>query len=405
MGSEIALIGCTSPLNDCCGSSAGCTSCSQTGCTGDCYLGCNGCANNCGQAWLSLDYLLWQVSGYGVPPLVTSSPPGTVRTDSGVLPAATILFGNDDLNNDLRSGGRIRLGYWTDACRDSGFEGSFVALGEETTNFFAASDGSTGSLNRPFFNTDPNVLGNDALVIGFDDENGNDAFTGNTRITASSNLYSAHAAYRRNVHQSACHRVDFTLGYRYFQLDEDLRFNDDITADGAASGTIVGTNYMVQDLFETSNQFHGAELGLVSMQNYGRWSSEFIMKLALGNNHRTVDINGSTTFQQGMNPAFTQAGGLLAQPTNSGSFSNNHFVVIPELNANLNYRVNDRLKLTAGYTVIYVSDVVRPGDQIDFNVNGSILSGMPIGPADPAFRFASDSLWVHGLNIGATFNY
>ena len=351
-----------------------------------------------------MDYLLWQVSGYGVPALVTSSPPGTVRAAAGVLPGATVLFGNDELDDDLRSGGRLRFGYWYDDWRTYGFEGSFLALGQESSNFTAQGDGSTGSIGRPFFNEDPGVDAQDALIIAFDEPGPADAFAGSTRVTTSSNVYSGHVAFRRLLQQCGNHRVDLTLGYRFFRLNEGLQINDNITVDGAAGG-IVGTNFLIEDRFETSNAFHGAEIGLVSMNNYGCWSTELIMKLALGNNHKEVQINGSTTTTvPGFAPIVTQQG-LLTQSTNIGNYRSDRFTVIPEINANLNYQVNAAWKLTAGYSLIYMSDVTRPGNALDYNVNGTLLAGPFAGPASPAFDFDSESLWVYGLNFGAQYNY
>jgi hypothetical protein len=403
--SDTDLVSCTAPLDACCGGQDSCgESCGQScaGCSN--YLDCCGSGNKLDNTWVTLDYLLWTVDGYDVPALVTSSPPGTDRSQAGVLPGATILFGNQELDDDFRSGGRIRLGHWCDASRSYGFEGSIVGLEQESTNFFAQSDGSTGSLGRPFFNDDPNVNDQDALIIAFDEPGGADAFAGSTRVNTSSNLYSAHLAYRQNVYQCGNHRVDMTAGYRFFRLDEGLQINDNITVDGVAGG-IVGTNFLIEDRFNTTNEFHGAELGLVSTRQCGCWTTELIAKLALGNNHREVDISGSTVTTIPGFAGITENQGLLTQSSNIGSFENDYFSVIPEVNANLSYQVNQNWKLTAGYNVIYVTDVVRPGDQIDFNVNGTQLGGALTGPATPAFNFESSDLWVHGLNFGAQFNY
>jgi len=419
MSSDIGLVSYDCAASDCgnapCGSSyytkykASTTrvGCGPIGCGG---VGCGGCGYgpHCSGidhsgTWLAFDFLLWQVSGYGVQPLVTSSPVGTPRPAAGVLPGATILYGNETLEDDIRPGGRLRFGYWYDDFRTYGFEGSFAALGQESSNFAASSDGSTGSLGRPFFNEDPNINGQDALIIGFDEPGPADAFTGSTAVTTSSNVYNGHFAYRRLWRQCGSHRVDLTFGYRFFRLNEGLRINDDITVDGAAGG-IVGTNFQIEDLFETKSEFHGAELGLVSTYDHGYWTTEFIAKLALGNSRQEVMIDGSTVTTIGGVP-FTAEGGLLAQPTNIGHYRTDQFAVIPELNANFSYRATPNLKLTAGYTMIFVSDVIRPGDVLDYNVNGTQLGGALNGPATPAFDFDSSGLWVYGLNLGAQWNY
>src|SRR4051794_20088600 len=69
--------------------------------------------------------------------------------------------------------------------------------------------------------------------------------------------------------------------------------------------------------------------------------------------------------------------------------------------------LTDRLRATAGYTFQYVSDVVRPGDQIDRGINpvqAPAITGVPnaplTGPARPAPLINSTDFWAHGVNFG-----
>jgi hypothetical protein len=90
--------------------------------------------------WASLEYLAVWVSGSHVPSPATSRPIGTPQAPSGMpgLPAATMLSGDQGLNADMRSGGRITAGVWLidDAI---GVEASFFALQPESTHFSAAA--------------------------------------------------------------------------------------------------------------------------------------------------------------------------------------------------------------------------------------------------------------------------
>ncbi|WP_299009694.1 BBP7 family outer membrane beta-barrel protein, partial [uncultured Caulobacter sp.] len=65
----------------------------------------------------------------------------------------------------------------------------------------------------------------------------------------------------------------------------------------------------------------------------------------------------------------TRSGGLLAQDSNIGNYERNELSVLPQLGVTLGYKLTERLKLTGGYTFVYWSNVVRPGDQIDPEVN------------------------------------
>ena len=124
----------------------------------------------------------------------------------------------------------------------------------------------------------------------------------------------------------------------------------------------------------------------------------------------TVNINGSTSLAFPMTMPSVQMGGLLAQPTNIGHYSRNRFAVAPEAGVKLGYQVTDWMKLTVGYSFVYLSDVARPGHQIDRTVNTSQLAsqlggGMLVGPARPAFVFKGTDFWGQGLNLGMELRY
>src|SRR5262249_15573982 len=98
--------------------------------------------------------------------------------------------------------------------------------------------------------------------------------------------------------------------------------------------------------------------------------------------------------------------GLLAQPTNSGRFSRDVFSVVPEFGINVGYQLTDYCTAYVGYNFIYWTNVVRPGDQIDFSVNPSQLSGNPlIGTSRPTLVARNSDFWVQGVNVGLAFRY
>ena len=48
---------------------------------------------------VATEYIEWWVNGSHTPALVTTSPDGTPQNQAGVLPAATVLFGNQRINS------------------------------------------------------------------------------------------------------------------------------------------------------------------------------------------------------------------------------------------------------------------------------------------------------------------
>jgi len=212
-------------------------------------------------------------------------------------------------------------------------------------------------------------------------------------------------------------------GVRFANLDESLRVVEDLQqfTNITTNPPTLGNEIDVVDRFGTENQFFGGEIGYETEWQFRRWSLNFLSKVAIGNTRQTVNISGSTTIDDGLGAIDTSMGGLLTQNFthpdgfvvgNIGTYERDEFSMIPELGLTMGYNLTRRLKLTAGYTLLYWSNVVRPGDQIDLDVNGNLLNrnGVPdpttIVPGDhPRFVFRQTDLWAQGLNLGAEYTW
>lgn len=340
-----------------------------------------------GRVWASGEYLLWWTKSQPLPPLLTTSPPAS----AGILgaPGTTILFGNSGVDNEPRSGGRFNVGYWLNRGQTTGIEASYFFLDEIATQHAAASDG-TLVLARPFF--DPSIGANNSLLI---------ASPGTVRGTffasTSTNLWGADVNVRQNVLCGCNYRVDLLAGYRFLRLHEDLQINETEISD------VAGTTFNLSDRFETTNEFHGGQLGLVGEYRFGRCFVQMRGKVALGNTQRQVDIAGATQTVG----AATVPGGFLALPTNMGSYTDNRFTVIPEVNINLGCQITQRLRAFVGYNFLYWFDAARPSDQIDLVINPTQppLGAGLVGPARPAFNFNNGDFWAQGINVGLEFRF
>ncbi len=79
---------------------------------------------------------------------------------------------------------------------------------------------------------------------------------------------------------------------------------------------------------------------------------------------------------------------------------------MPEIGLTLGYDLTPRLKATVGYTLLYWSDVARPGDQIDLNVDPAQLAGPhQTTGAKPAFVLHTSDFWAQGLNLGLDYRF
>ncbi len=403
-------------------------SCPTGQCGGDCRPPC-GPHCPCGSPWkywVRAEYLLWWTDGMKVPPLATTSPAGTPVGNAGVLgmPGTTILFGGTDVMEDSQSGGRILLGMWLGGCDSLGIEAEYFGLDRNSLAFSADSD-AQGSpiLARPFFNVNPRDDGTgdfdpparrDSELVAYPD-----ILAGGVRVDVSSQLNSASARFLVNLicrtadGQDPCgqgcgiprrERLDMLLGYRYVNLDERVAIREDLTSlDSAAPG-----RFQILDQFDTENQFNGLELGVRWKQQRPRWFVEMLGKLALGNSHQVVHINGATRAEPTGGAASTARGGLLAQRSNIGNYARDDFAVVPEFGATLGYRLTQRLHATFGYTFVYWSRVVRPGDVIDLDVNPDLLppeTDPLVGLMRPAFSFVNTDYWAQGLNFGLDYRW
>jgi hypothetical protein len=397
------------------------------GCDGGCDGNC-GVVGNCGQGccapgathawrpcltlclpqngWVSFEYLGWWQRGMALPPLVTTSlDSNTPRDQAGVIGQipTRVLFGGEDVFEDGFSGGRLQFGIWLDRCHTWAAAAEYFELGSRTEAFSATSDGNP-ILARPFINVVNSSL-NDSQIIAHPLVS-----SGGVTAVATSSLVGGGFNFRRQINcNSGCghgilcdgcstfhSRTDALFGYRYVQLDESITIRETINGN---SGT---GDFLVHDRFRTFNQFNGFDMGVMYERCRGPWSIDLLAKLALGNTRQRVDINGSTVINNG--PA--QVGGLLAQTSNINSYTRDHFTIMPELGGRIGYQLTHNLKLKLGYSLIFWSNVVRPGDQIDLDINPDLLPpAIGTSPASPAFVFRDTDYWVQGITFGAEFQW
>jgi hypothetical protein len=343
-----------------------------------------------GGFWIGAEFLYWSTKGDRLPALVTSGATGVLGA-----PGTSILFGNATVGDDWRPGGRLRAGYWFDPARTMGIEGHFFGLADTSTDFQASSTGTT-LLARPFLNASVNIPDTTFIAGG----PGNSS--GQVSVNETSRLVGAGLVFRGELCATcAFGSVSGLIGYRYLHLRDDLRISS------ASQGIFFGSPFTsaASDEFEAANNFHGLDLGLTGEIRSGPWSVEWLAKAALGVNVADVSINGAST-ATAFGATASSAGGLLAQPTNIGNFSNSHFAVVPELALKLGYQITPQWRAVVGYDALYWSDVQRAGSTIDTTVNPTQIGGLPLaGPARPAPQFATTSFWAQGVTVGATYRY
>ncbi len=362
------------------------------------------------QLWARTEFLSYWFKNSSAPPLVTTGPSNALPTLG--QPGTQVLFGNT-LDSGYHPGGRFSIGYdfaSGDGNPTFGVEGSYFFATMGGSRFSGNSTG-TPIISRPFFDlstgTPVAVVEGVANPAGL----GIAPVAGGVAIGDPSRLWGLELNGTVNLCCNPCagFRLDFIYGFRQLALDEDLSILENLALQDGS-----GEHIVVHDEFSTRNRFYGGQIGLHGQKFYEYFFIDGIAKVALGDMHTVVGINGSTTDSLPGFPSVTAPGGLLAQSTNIGRHTSDSFCVVPEVQLNLGTNITDRLKVYVGYNYLYVSQVARPGGQIDLGVNSNLVPAfaggtqLPTtsgGPARPAYVLNKTDFYVHGIVAGMEFRY
>ena len=268
---------------------------------------CDGCClrPRCG-LWVRTDLLLWWTEGMHIPALVTTGQATDPRPGALGEPTTEILFGDSRILDSLRVGGRLQVGLWLNDCQTVGVEGEYLALGSQTDPFRDWSDG-TPIISRPYFdvNPDPTLHGQNVEKVAFP-RGMTGAIAGSISVDPGTQFQSEGVRLRfilcegGNCSADPCcdpcgssFRRELIFGFRHMRLDDGLGIQEELTSTNPSppSGP---SGFVIQDSFATRNDFYGCDLGLLFQSQCGRWSWEFLPKVALGNTHEIANISGST---------------------------------------------------------------------------------------------------------------
>jgi hypothetical protein len=351
-----------------------------------------------GRAYGSAEYLVWWTKADHAPPLVTTGP----ASSNGILgqPGTQVLFGGQ-LNGDVRQGGRFTVGYWLDDCHECAVEATYFFLGDARQRFGANSN-QFPLLARPFFRENTGSEFSEIVTRS-------DLSNGSVRVDAPTQLWGAELNARTPLCCACTYRIDGIYGFRYLDLKEGLHITEDVIT--TANQTVFPNSHVVvSDRFDTRNQFYGGQIGLDGEIYRGRFSFGMRAKVALGDNHETLDINGSQVITDAQGNLHVFRGGLLALQSNIGHFTRDRFSVVPELGLTIGCQLTDQLRATIGYNVLYWSNVIRPGEQIDRVIDETLIPNFgarhpSAGQNRPMVLFKQSDFWAQGLTFGMEYKY
>ena len=341
------------------------------------------------RAYGSLEAMyIWRKGG-NYPPILTTSD----AADRGILgnPSTQILWGDGNEHGSPRLGGRLTLGLWLDDYQNWSVGGRFFGAANQVVSYQTTSTDNP-VLAYPVFNTNSGMQ--DAILVALPGNGTGAADNTFVNISNKNEFYMGDAFLTKHLWTNNGNRWDFIGGYTYVKM-EDSFYNDATYTNQDAGGSIsVGDVVTYSDRFDATNEFHGGHIGLMAEFQDGPFSWRAMGKLALGGSHQEATVAGTRSVAG----VTTAAAGIFARPDNSGSFSRDKFVYIPEVNIDMIYAYNCNLDFKIGTTFVYFSDMVTGGALINNNFDPNGLTG-------PAFAFEEQEYWVLGMNFGVEYHY
>lgn len=368
----------------------------SAGFTGQSYADYDNCCCEPNRFWVEADYLYWKIQNSPKPvPLVIDQP-----VFDG--PFTTVL-GDSKIDLGWRSGGKFGLGYWFDDCNTIGAEANYFFLAKESKRFAVSSDATgTPRLRVPFFNVFSGLEDSSPLATP-------GVFQGSALLKVDNRMQGAELNIIGAFPSCDCDsqtKFGWLAGFRWWNFDEHLRFFGNSPAIDPPS------IYNYTDKFHVENNFYSGQIGASFDYTYCNFFLNLKGKVALGAMRQETEIEGSFTTDEFSGVAETFDGGFFALPTNIGHHKKTRFAVLPEIDVNIGYQFSDSLRVRVGYSVLYVSDVLWAGKQIDRNLNPTQSANLDftstpalVGIASPTARNKSDSLWAQGFNVGLEYRF
>lgn len=363
--------------------------------------------------WIEGNYLLaWMKKGDIDVPLITTGSASDPVPGAIGQPGTSVFFGNKHYNYHRTSGVKAAMGGFLGTNRSLAFDiGGFWIFSRE--KHFNIASNATGSplIARPYFDVrtgteSAQVVSNPGL------------YSGSSHALIKTQLWGAELNFGyRPCGGNAL--GDIFFGFRYLRLQEKIKIHDEMMPFTAPSGlSFNGTANAVnapdtlvdEDLFRTNNDFFGGQLGFKAEFAVNCWLSVDVFgKCAFGVTEEKYKTEGSTTWESATYGNQYTTGGVLVQPNNMVNTKKWRFALVPEGGIDIGIRPFNHLRFLVGYSFLWWSKVVRPGEQINRNVNSGQIPGNAayFTPAinQPNKHLDPEPFWLQTLNFGVQFDF
>jgi hypothetical protein len=342
------------------------------------------------------EYLHLWMRGAPAPPLVSTGTPAS-RGSLG-SPGSQVLIGNDTFTGLDEDGARFTLGTWLSP--DISVEANYFFV--DQSKAVSVSSPGTPVLGRPFINAITGLPAAAGVALP-------GLTQGSVAAREDSRLWGGEVTYRQKFWCDDHISLLALVGARYLNLTEGLIVDESVSILPTVP-VIGGLSALAEDQFGTRNSIIAGQVGLEGELNYCRFFINARVKLALGANIEDATILGRTR-SPGAPPSPSLNGAFLALPTNIGKRSRTQFVVAPEGIISVGVALTEWMRVSIGYDYLLLSDVLRPGNQIDQVINpaqglpGSFGGTGPAIPPRPAFIVKDSEFWVQGITVNLEIRF
>jgi hypothetical protein len=369
--------------------------------------------------WVGAEYLLWWFKNSPVPVALatTTSTPDLTPTAALFQEGTSVLLGNQDLDTGARHGVRFTGGVWVDSRHTVAFEAGYFIFASHTVSRGIVSNGQADAaiLAVPFFDADTGA--ENSFVIAAPS-----SLAGSAVLSLTSRLQGAEINGCVRTCSGGNLRLDVLGGFRFLDLRENLSFaTASLGIQEPGPDTNNGFVLNTLDQFNANNQFYGWQIGIRAEYRLGDLILTATGKAAFGDTHEVANLSGTATTNffnappggpfTGVSVQSIPGAGTFVQATNIGRTSRHEFAIVPEINLNVGYQLTDAIRVFAGYDLLFLSNVIRAGNQIDRTINSSetiqsAIAGTSGSPGSrPAVPLTGSEFWAQGVNFGLEFRY
>ena len=170
--------------------------------------------------YVGFEAMVYWVTNYNAPPLITAGTAGGGANLNAVGTSILYGYGNRDVDDNPRYGGRLTLGCWLNPCWALELSAFYMRSNDDVYSV-SSTDVPTQDLARPFYDVNNKVESSE--IIGRPG-----VASGGISVTTRSYLGGIELNLRNRWWSDCANRIDLIAGGRYLVLAEELEISEQV---------------------------------------------------------------------------------------------------------------------------------------------------------------------------------